>query len=100
MPGRPATDHGAVARAMGAAANLREKTAHGNVVVDRRNDARIIEAVAGSGALHTAAAAERARIAHGAAMRGDATMQARGAVIGGLAVHTGQPGRPKLVRNL
>ena len=101
MAGRPALDHGAIALAMGSASNLRMKSAYGNVVIDRRNDAQIIAAVAGGGALHTAAAAERARIAYGSAMASDdATMRARGAALGSLAVRTGAPGRPALVRNL
>ena len=100
MGGRPATDHESVARAMGSADNLREKSRYGNVELDRRRDARIIDAVNSGGGLSEHSTAVRANIAFRAGMEGDATMQARAALLGQLPVHTGRPGRPTLVKNL
>ena len=100
MPGRPLKRTAKLHAAMGAAGNLRVKSARGNLVLDRRRDARVVAAVTGDGAVREKTTAARAFQACKGGMAGDATMRARAAKIGNLAVKTGQRGRPRLVKNL
>jgi hypothetical protein len=100
MPGRPLKKTERLQSAMGAATNLQVKSARGNLVLDRRRDARIIAAVRGDGAVREKTTAARAFQAYKGGMAGDATMRKRAARIGNLAVKTGQRGRPQLVKNL
>jgi hypothetical protein len=100
MPGRPATNTAAVARAMGASDNLRIKSDYGNRVLDHRRDERIGSAFAAGDGLYEKSTALRAKQAYDAGMAGDSTMQARAERIGDMPVYTGAPGRPTLVKNL
>jgi hypothetical protein len=78
--------HEPIARAMGDESNLRIKSSYGNRTLDHRRDQRIIDAVRNQDGLHEATTADRARQAYLGGMAGDATMQARAAVIGDLPV--------------
>ena len=102
--GRPLGDYGRgnLERDMNSRDNLRIKSMRGNRVLDRRRDDRIAEAiVGGSGMLMERTTAHRAHQAYlGAMGSGNASMMGVGEKIGNLALYTGKPGRPKLVRNM
>lgn len=100
VAGRPLKDARKLNVAMGARSNLQVKSARSNLVLDRRRDARIVAAVLGDGVVRERTTAERAHQAYKAGMAGDKTMRSRAAKIGSLALKTGAPGRPTLVRNL
>ena len=85
---------------MGAATNLTVKSARSNLKLDRRRDTRIVAAARGDGVLRERTTAERAFQAYKGGVAGDKTMTSRAAKIGSLALRTGKPGRPTLVRNL
>jgi hypothetical protein len=98
--GRPLADASRTQAAMGAASNLRIKSAHSNLVLDRRRDERVVAAVRGDRAVRERTTAERAYQAYKAGSAGDKAMKSRAALIGDLVLRTGKPGRPTLVRNL
>lgn len=91
-------------RALNDSSNVREKTAHGNLVLDKRRDERITEALRSGGRLHEGTTIHRAAMIYAHAGKAaekhdNATMQRIVDSIGELTISTGKPGRPMKIKN-
>lgn len=102
-PGRKATASTVdTVERMQSSRNSRLKSATGNRVTDRRNDAAILEKRE-SGARLTTTEAKRAVQAYKGCMavcKGNATLEYVAKDIGEMTMKTGRPGRPPKVKNL